>query len=262
MPNTDPQEQIVNVGGADIHLLKGGTGKPLVIFHGVEGNLGWCAYQRGLAQQCTVYVPSLPGFDSSERPPWLESFADLSRFSLWLLQQLGLQKTSLLGYGMGGWLAAEIAAMCPQVVDRLVLVDAAGIQPRQGEITDIFLHGLDATRQMAFFDPQQAPEHDALFKRKLSPEERETRVRNQESSVRYCWKPYMYERSLPHLLPRLQIPTLVVWGQEDRLIPVECGELYRQAIPGARLEVLPQCGHYPHLEKMERFVGIVRDFLR
>ena len=71
----------------------------------------------------------------------------------------------------------------------------------------------------------------------------------------------MYERSLPHLLPRLKIPTLVVWWQEDRLIPVECGELYRQAIPEARLEVLPQCGHYPHLEKTEQFVGLVRDFL-
>ncbi|MSQ47580.1 MAG: alpha/beta fold hydrolase [Deltaproteobacteria bacterium] len=262
MPNTDPQEQIVNVSGADIRVLKGGEGKPLVIFHGVEGSFGWCAYQRGLAQQCTVYAPSLPGFDQSQRPEWLESFADLSRFSLWLLQQLGLEKASLLGYGMGGWLAAEMAAMCPQVVDRLVLIDAAGIQPQQAEITDIFLHGLDATRQMAFFDAQQAPEHDTLFKRKLSPEERETRVQNQESAVRYCWRPYMYERSLPHLLPRLRMPTLVVWGQEDRLIPVECAELYRQAIPGARLEVLPQCGHYPHLEKTEQFIGLVRDFLK
>jgi pimeloyl-ACP methyl ester carboxylesterase len=262
MPNTDPQEQIVNVSGADIRVLKGGEGKPLVIFHGVEGNLGWCAYQHGLAQQCTVYAPSLPGFDASQRPPWLESFMDLSRFSLWLLQELGLQKTAVLGYGMGGWLAAEMAAMCPQVVDRLVLVDAAGIQPQQAEITDIFLHGLEATRQMAFFDPHQAPEHDTLFKRKLSPEERETRVRNQESAVRYCWRPYMYERSLPHLLPRLRMPTLIVWGQEDRLMPVECAELYRQAIPGARLEILPQCGHYPHLEKTEQFVGLVRDFLK
>ena len=262
MPNTDPQEQVVKVGGADIHFLKGGQGKPLVILHGVEGSFGWCAYQSGLAQQCTVYAPSLPGFDHSQRPEWLETFSDLSRFSLWLLQQLDLQKTSLLGYGMGGWLAAEMAIMCPQIVDRLVLVDAAGVQPQQGEITDIFLHGQDATRQLAFFDPQQASEYEALFKRKLTPEERETRVRNQETAIRYCWKPYMYDRSLSYLLPRLKIPTLVVWGQEDRLIPVECGELYRQAIPGARLEVLPQCGHYPHLEKTEQFVGIVRNFLR
>lgn len=261
MPNTDPQEQVVNVGGAEIRLLKSGEGKPLIILHGVEGSLGWRAYQCSLAQQCTVYAPSLPGFDRSQRPAWLETFTDLSRFSLWLLQQLDLQKTALLGYGMGGWLAAEIAVMCPQIIDRLILVDAAGIQPRHGEITDIFLHGPDATRQFAFFDSKQVSEYAELFDRKPSSEERQIRVQNQENAVRYCWKPYMYDRSLPHLLPRLKIPTLVVWGQEDRIIPVECGELYRQAIPGARLEVLPQCGHYPHLEKTEQFIGIVQNFL-
>ncbi len=261
MPNTDPQEQVVNVSGAEIHLLTGGHGKPLVIFHSVEGSLGWRAYHRALAQHCMVYAPSLPGFDRSQRPAWLETFVDLSRFSLWLLQQLDLQKTSLLGYGMGGWLASEIAVMCPQIVDRLVLVDAAGIQPQHGEITDIFLHGQEGMRQFAFFDPKQLPEYEALFGRKSSPEEREIRVQNQENAIRYCWKPYMYDRSLSHLLPRLKIPTLIVWGQEDRIIPVECGELYRQAIPGARLEVLPQCGHYPHLEKTEQFVGIVQNFL-
>ena len=261
MPNTDPQEHVVNVGGAEIRLLKGGQGKPLVIFHSVEGSLGWRAYHSALAHQCTVYAPSLPGFDRSQRPAWLETFADLSHFSLWLLQQLDLQKTSLLGYGIGGWLAAEMAVMCPQIVERLVLVDAAGIQPQQGEITDIFLHGADGTRQLAFFDPKQVAEYDALFGRKPTPEEREIRVQNQENAIRYCWKPYMYDRSLPHLLPRLRVPTLVIWGQEDRIIPVECGELYRQAIPGARLEVLSQCGHYPHLEKTEQFVGIVQNFL-
>jgi pimeloyl-ACP methyl ester carboxylesterase len=261
MSNTDPQEQVVTVGGAEIRLLKGGQGKPLVVFHSVEGSLGWRAYQRSLAHQWTVYAPSLPGFDRSQRPAWLDTFADLSRFSLWLLQQLELPKTSLLGYGMGGWLAAEIAVMCPQIVDRLVLVDAAGIQPQHGEITDIFLHGQEGTRQLAFFDPQQTPEYTEVFGRKPSAEEREIRVQNQENAVRYCWKPYMYDRSLPHLLPRLKIPTLVVWGREDRIIPVECGELYRQAIPGARLEVLSQCGHYPHLEKTEQFVGLVQNFL-
>jgi len=262
MPNTDPQEQVVHVGGAEIRLLKDGQGKPLVIFHSVEGSLGWRSYQQRLAQQCTVYAPSLPGFDRSQRPAWLETFTDLSRFSLWLLQQLDLQKTSLLGYGMGGWLAAEIAVMCPQIIDRLVLVDAAGIQPRNGEITDIFLHGQEGTRQLAFFDPKQVSEYEALFGRKPSPEEREIRIQNQENAIRYCWKPYMYDHSLPQLLPRLKIPTLVVWGQDDRIIPVECGELYRQAIPGAQLEVLPQCGHYPHLEKTEQFVSLVREFLQ
>ncbi len=262
MPTTDPHEQFIEVAGTKIHLRKAGQGKPLVILHSVEGSLGWRAYHRQLAEHFTVYVPSLPGFDQSQRPAWLESFTDLSRFSLWLLQELDLQKVSLLGHSMGGWLAAEMAVMCPQLVDRLVLVDAAGIQPQHAEIADIFLHGQDGTRQMAFFDLKKIPEYEELFGRKPSREEREVLVQNQENAVRYCWKPYMYDRSLPYLLPRLHVPTLIVWGKDDRIMPLECGERYQQAIRGARLEVLPQCGHHPHLEKPEQFVHLVRSFLQ
>jgi pimeloyl-ACP methyl ester carboxylesterase len=261
MPNAEPHEEFIEVAGAKIHLLKGGQGKPLVVLHSVEGNLGWRSYLHHLAQGWTVYVPTLPGFGRSQRPPWLETFSDLAHFSLWLLQELGLQKVSLLGHFMGGWLAAEMAVRCPQILDRLVLVDAAGIQPQRGEITDVFLHGQDGMKKFAYFDVQQVPEYQELFGRKPSPEEREVQTQNQETAVRYCWKPYMYNRSLPWLLPRVRVPTLIVWGREDRVVPLECGELYRQAIPGSRLEVIDQCGHYPQLEKTEQFTDLARDFL-
>ncbi|MBM4255581.1 MAG: alpha/beta fold hydrolase [Deltaproteobacteria bacterium] len=259
---TEPQEQFIDVAGTKIQLRKAGQGQPLVILHGVEGSLDWRAYHRQLAEHFTVYAPSLPGFDQSRRPEWLESFSDLTRFTLWFLQELDLPKVSLLGHSIGGWLAAEMAVSCPQIVDRLVLAAAAGIQPHKGEITDIFLHGQDSTRQMAFFDLKTIPEYEELFGRKPSREEREIVVQNQENTIRYCWKPYMFNRSLPHLLPRLRVPTLVIWGKDDRIIPLECGEQYQQAIRGARLEVLSQCGHNPHLEKTAQFVGLVREFLK
>ncbi|HEV8714354.1 MAG TPA: alpha/beta hydrolase [Candidatus Binatia bacterium] len=261
MPTTEPHEEFIAVAGAKIHLLKGGQGRPLVVLHSVEGSLGWRSYHRQLAQHFTVYAPTLPGFGPSERPAWLETFPDLARFSLWLLQELQLEKVSLLGNFIGGWLAAEMAVMSPQILDRLVLVDAAGIQPIQGEITDIFLHGHEGTRNLIYFDPQQTPEYQELFGRKPTAEEREIQAQNQETAIRYCWKPYMYDRSLPWLLPRIRVPTLIVWGREDRLVPLECGELYRQAIPGARLEVINRCGTSPPLEKPEQFSALVRDFL-
>jgi pimeloyl-ACP methyl ester carboxylesterase len=146
-------------------------------------------------------------------------------------------------------------------VERLILVDAAGIQPQQGEIADIFLLGQEGTRKLAYFDPQQVPEYQELFGRKPSPEERDIQLQNQETAVRYCWKPYMYDRSLPWLLPRLRVPTLIIWGQEDRIVPLECGERYRQAIPGARLEVVARCGHCPPLEKPDEFSRLVRAFV-
>jgi len=71
----------------------------------------------------------------------------------------------------------------------------------------------------------------------------------------------MYNPSLPWLLPRVRVPTLIVWGREDRIVPLECSELYQQAIPGSRLEIINQCGHSPQLEKPEEFTRLVRDFL-
>ena len=258
---TPYQEEFVEVAGAKIQLLKGGQGDPLVLFHSIEGNLGWRRYHDQLAEQCTVYAPTLPGFGASERPDWVESFFDLARFSLWLVQALGLEKTALGGHFIGGWLAAEMAVMSPQLIDRLILVDAAGIQPQQGEITDIFLHGLEGTRQLTYFEPKNVPEYDELFGRKPSREERNMLTQNQETVVRYCWKPYMYDRSLPYLLSRLNIPTLVVWGRNDRIVPLECGQRYQQAIPGARLEVLPECGNCPPLEKPDAFSQLVGEFV-
>ncbi len=252
----------VTVGGAQIQYLIAGKGAPLVWLHGSEGNLGWLPLHDELARTFTVYVPTHPGFAGSDRPPWLESFLDLSRFYLWILQELGITRATLAGHFIGGWLAAEIAVMSPQLAERLLLVDAAGVRPKEGEITDIFLHGGEGTRRMSFFDLKQVPDYDLLFGAKPTPEEREAHVINREATTRYCWKPYMHDPSLPPLLQRLrELPTLLVWGREDRIVPLEAGELYRRAIAGARLEIIDRCGHFPHLERPAEFLRIASPFL-
>jgi len=262
MASGEHQELSVTVGGAKISYLKGGSGRPLVVLHSAEGNLGWLRCYDELARNFTVYVPTHPGFAGSERPGWLESFFDLSRFYLWILQELDLGKTILVGHAMGGWLAAEIAVMSPQIVERLVLVDAAGVKPRTGEILDIFLFGVEETRKLAFLDAKQVADYELLFGRRPTPEEREAQVINREEATRYCWKPYMHDPNLPNLLPRLRgVPTMIVWGREDKLVPLECGELYKKAINGSRLEVIDRCGHFPQLEKPTEFTKILTEFL-
>jgi pimeloyl-ACP methyl ester carboxylesterase len=256
-------EKTVTVGGARIRYLTGGTGEPLLWLHGSEGNLGWLRLHDELAHSFTVFVPTHPGFAGSERPPWLESFLDLSRFYLWIVQELGLSHPTLAGHFIGGWLAAEMATMSPQSFARMLLVDAAGVRPREGEITDIFLHGSDGTRQLSFFDMKQVTDYELLFGTKPSPEAREAHIINREAATRYCWKPYMHDPSLPALLERLRsLPTLTIWGRQDRIVPVECGELYRKAIAGSNLEIIDRCGHFPHLEKPAEFSKAISSFLK
>jgi pimeloyl-ACP methyl ester carboxylesterase len=155
-----------------------------------------------------------------------------------------------------------MAVMSPSTVAKLLLIDAAGVRPREGAITDIFLHGSDATRRLSFVDATRVADYDLLFGAKPGPDAREAHVINREATTRYCWKPYMHDPSLPPLLERVHdVPTLVVWGREDRIMPLECGELYRKGIPGARLEVIESCGHFPHLEKPTEFWRAAAPFL-
>ena len=95
----------------------------------------------------------------------------------------------------------------------------------------------------------------------LTPEEADLVEQHREMTCRIAWKPYMHSLTLRHLLPGVRTPTLLVWGREDAITPLDSGEIYQRAIPRARLTVLEHCGHMPEMEKPAEFVGLVRDFL-
>ena len=166
-----------------------------------------------------------------------------------------------MGLSLGGWLAAEMAVMCPQLFERLVLVGAAGVKPTQGEITDIFLLSPAELTAKMFHDPKQAPEYEQLYGSPPTPEEQDLLTRNHEMAARITWKPYMHDPRLPSLLRRLRLPTLIVWGRQDAIMPVNCAEIYHQNIRGSQLVIMEQCGHVPPIEKPQEFVAIVSEFL-
>jgi 2-hydroxy-6-oxonona-2,4-dienedioate hydrolase len=257
----DHERIFVTAGGAKVEVLKGGRGGPLVALHSIEGSLGWLPLHQRLAEHFTVYVPTHPGYVGSERPACVESFLDLSRFYPWILQELRIGKAALLGHFIGGWLAAEIAAMSPEIVEKLVLIDSAGIKPQRGEIADIFLHGIEGTRALAFHDAAQVRDCGPLLAPAKAPEERERQTVNREATTRYCWKPYAHDPMLPLLLGRIAIPTLIIWGREDRIVPLECAQMYQAAIAGARLAIIDRCGHFPQFERPEEFNRVLLDFL-
>ena len=127
------------------------------VLHGAGGNRGWLRWMDAVAERHTIYAPTHPGFGRSDAADWMEGIDDLARFYLWFLDVMGLERVHLLGHSIGGWTAAEMATMCPGVIDRLVLVAPAGLKPEEGEILDIFYYPPEELLELTVYDPATDP---------------------------------------------------------------------------------------------------------
>jgi pimeloyl-ACP methyl ester carboxylesterase len=254
-------EEVVEFAHTRLYVLKGGTGNPLLVLHGVEGHEGWLAFHEALAEHATVYAPSHPGYGHTERPAWMETIAHQAVFYHWFLQEAGLQAVDLVGVGVGGWIAAQMAVMCADHVRHLVLVDAAGIRPRQGETLDLFIIPWREVVERSFYDAQHSAEYQRIYGAAPIQEFGGLREAGRSMSIRMCYRPYMHDPALFPTLGKIGVPTLIVWGAQDQIMPIECGHLYQEAIPGARLRVIEQCGHWPHFEQPQALAEIIREFL-
>jgi pimeloyl-ACP methyl ester carboxylesterase len=255
------REERIHVGDIEVQAWVGGRGAPLLVLHGAGANRGWLRWVDLVAERYTVWAPTHPGFGASGDAEWMEGVDDLARFYLWFIEAAGLGRPHVLGHSLGGWAAAEMATMSPGALDRLVLVSAEGLKPERGEILDVFYHSDAELRELIVHDPASVPEWAELFGRAPTPAEQQEAERNREMTARLAWKPYMHNPRLARFLPRVSNPTLVVWGREDRIVPLECGEQYRRALPHATLTVLERCGHLPPIEQPEAFARLVLDFL-
>ena len=256
------EEQTVKIGDTNIKMFKGGSGDPLLLLHGASGYRGPLQYANSLAENYTVYLPTHPGFGDSEKPDWIQSVTDMASFYTWFQQELDLEGTRVIGFSMRGWIAAEIAATCNHAFSKMMLVNAAGIKPNNSEIADIFIITPAQIADLMFHDRAQVPEYDQIYKQDLTPDQINQGERNREMAVRVCWKPYMHDPRLTSLLQRVKIPARMVWGKNDAIVPMECGELYKKAINGSDLVVIDECGHSPQVEKPEEFIKTALDFLK
>ena len=256
-------EQIVEAAGSTLQLIKGGSGEPLLILHDEIGHPGWLRFHHALSENYTLNIPSPPGFGESPQLEWVMGMHDLARWYLGALDDLGLESVKVIGISLGGWLAAEMASMCPQQFKKMVLVDALGVRPPTGEIYDIFQVVAKAYVQKGIKDASSTPEYEEICPDEPGPELQDLWDTAREGACRLGWKPYMHYPNLPEVLPRLKrLPTLVVWGRDDTIVPVSAGQLYHDSIPGSKLEIIDNCGHRPEVEKPEEFIRIVQDFLR
>lgn len=253
--------ETVEAAGAELKLIKSGTGEPILILHDEMGYPGLLKFHQAMAKSHSLIIPQHPGFGESGRLDWVMNMRDLAGWYLEALDDLGLEQVNVLGSSLGGWLAAEMAAMCPQQFKKLVLVGATGVKPPVGEIFDIYQVVASEYLEFSLYDPANTPEFQVICPSEPSPELLDAWDSAREGACVLSWRPYMHYPNLPHLLSRLKrLPTLIIWGREDPIVPLSAGELYQSSIPGSKLVVIEKCGHRPEIEHPDRVVEIVSEF--
>nr|WP_294501681.1 alpha/beta hydrolase [uncultured Rhodopila sp.] len=250
-------DTVKEIAGIKLHFTRGGSGPAVLVLHHDIGTVERLPFYDALAERFDVLIPHHPGWGRSERPQWLRHPRDIAAIYAWLLSDLNEPCVSLVGLGFGGWIAAEMASLAPAGYRNLVLVGAAGIKPPDGNIADQAI--------VSYIDYPRSGFHDeAAFTRvygDVSTDQLEAWDIAREMSFRTAWKPYMYSQTLPHLLGGIRAPALVIWSDDDRIVPLSAGQAYARALHDATFTTIPDCGHFAEMEKPDAVAKLVTDFL-
>jgi pimeloyl-ACP methyl ester carboxylesterase len=244
--------------GIDLPVVRRGSGPKILMLHGGDGPVSHFPFVDGLAAEHEIILPVHPGFDGTPIPEHFDNLQDLIFLYLDLIDYLDLSEATLMGFDMGGWAAAEIAVINTRRFSRLVLVDSVGIKPGgpfDRDIADVFAMSAAEQARLSWHDPSKAPDPAAM-----TDDELQIFAANKNAHGLYTWEPFMHNPKLPYRLHRIDIPTLLIWGESDGIVTPSYGEAFRDMIPGAEMVLIPGACHSPHIEQPEAFVRHFLDF--
>jgi len=246
-----------------IQLVEGGSGDSLLFFHGEDGFTGWAPFLDQLARHFHVYAPAQPGVSESLGLEHLDDLWDMVLLYEELMQELGIDRTYAIGHSYGGMLAAELAAHRPDKVTRLVLMDSLGLWLSEKPIADFFILTPEERAQTLWYDGNCEAAKAALA-RPQDPEEKMeadlARTQTLAAVGKFVWP--IPDRGLTKRIHRITMPTLLLWGDSDRMVPTEYGREFQRLLPNSTLTVIDKCGHSPHEERPDEFLDAVVSFLR
>jgi pimeloyl-ACP methyl ester carboxylesterase len=249
------------VHGVRLEVVERGQGRPILYLHGEDGLDPGAPFLDRLAAHGRVLAPSHPGFGHSPDVASIDCIDDLSYLYLDLLADRDLRDVTVVGSSMGGWIAAEMAVKCSDRFSGLVLVAPLGIKVGDREtrdIPDIFALPPDEVARLQYRDPAKA----AVDHGRLSDDQLTVIARNREATALYAWEPYFHNPKLRQWLHRITLPTMLLWGADDRFVTAAYyGDAYRTAIPGARFEMIAGAGHFPHVEEPAALVARIGAFM-
>ncbi|MGA3185361.1 MAG: alpha/beta hydrolase [Candidatus Dormibacteria bacterium] len=244
-------------GRVEVTTTDQGEGHPFLLLHGGAGpqSVGRFAEVLTTTEPARALTPTHPGFGGTPRPERLGSVKALAEVYAILLDELDLVDVTVVGNSIGGWIAAELALLHTSRVNSLVLVDAGGLALVDHPAADFFSLTLDQVTNLSYFNPD-------AFRIDLSkvPDAQKAVIAGNRAALQAYGGSTMDDPTLLQRLPAIATPTLVVWGEADRIIPPEHGDAYARAIPGAQLQLIPDAGHLPQLETPQRLVQLVWAF--
>ncbi|HEV7163527.1 MAG TPA: alpha/beta hydrolase [Solirubrobacteraceae bacterium] len=269
----------ITVEGSPVNTIEIGQGSPLVFVHGLAGSWpNWLEQLPVLAANHRVLALDLPGFGSSPMPEREITISGYARLLDRLLGELGIDAAAVVGNSMGGFIGAELAIAFPQRVERLVLVSAAGISTYEDpHVTRALPNLRRIERILAAGSAWVASKSDTVARR--------ARLRQAALSVvaahpdrlpaalaaeqlRGAGKPgflqalqAILEYDFRERLPEIACPTLIVWGERDRLINVRDADVFAELIPGSRKILFEDTGHVAMLERPGAFNALLENFL-
>jgi len=256
-------DKFAMVYGAKIHYVEAGTGAPLILIHGLADDVAvWDSVISPLAARFRVVALDQIGFGLSDKPLLNYRVSTFVDFLDGFLSELKIKRASLVGNSLGGWVAADFALKHPDRIERLVLSDAPGYAALAKYMDPRALSALRlASREdirylgpLTFHDKRFYEDVDLALKQRVAAGDSYTISQLVDSMIRG-------EDVLDNRLAAINQPTLVVWGREDKLIPLSFGERFHQEIKASRLCVIDNCGHMPHVECPEKLNAVLLQFL-
>jgi pimeloyl-ACP methyl ester carboxylesterase len=255
MPGTETKHKVRDV---NVRMLRGGSGPPVLFLHGANGLPQWLPFFEQIAARCDLRVPEHPGYGTSDNPAWLRDIGDLAMYYLDFLDGLDEPKVHIVGQSLGGWAAAEMAVRNCTHIASLTLLDPAGIRVKGLLSGDNFIWGPDEAVRNLYYDQSLA---DKMLAMPVTDEQADIALGNRFTTTKLGWQPRWYNPSLERWLHRITVPTLVVWGENDKLFPKEYAARWGERIPGCKVEIIPQCGHVPAIEKPDITAKKVLDLI-
>ena len=249
-------------GDFHVEVERDGQGPPLLYLHGAIGQKGWAPFLGRLAQHFTVYAPYLPGYGKSSGLDRLDDITDLTLYHFELLDALGISRAHIVGHFFGGMVAAEMAALSPSYVDKLVLAAPAGLWNDSEPVADLNSMSAEELQDNLWATPSSSMgfspadlEANARLRQTLASD----RMQDLAAAGKFTWP--IPDRGLKRRAYRIKAPTLLIWGEQDRINPPSYADEFKHLISGSQISTLPNAGHLLMLERGDAFADAVTEFL-